>query len=77
MNEVRKTELVDMLRIIEQIWDGHLGDINIPNHRIELLDGARPISQQPCRTGMRAKEFETKEIEHMLQDILNRTFKSK
>ena len=45
MSEKRRSELKRMLEDFQSIWDGHLGEIYIIKHRIELLPGTRPIRQ--------------------------------
>ena len=68
MTHSKKLELLEMLEKFESMCDGHLGEINITKHRIELLSGTTPNRQQPYWTGMRAKESEAKEIERMLRE---------
>ena len=72
----REAKLREMLEEFQSMWDGHLGEINITKHRIEVVPGTRPIRQHPYRTGMRAKVFEASEIEKMLRDNVIRPSKS-
>ena len=76
LSNKRQRELIRMLKEFQPMWDGHLGEINITKHRIELLPGTRPIRQHPYRTGMKSKEFEAEQIEKMLRDNVIRPSKS-
>ena len=57
-----------MLRKYADMWDGSLGEIAVTQHHIDLEEGARPITQQPCRAGHKAREFEQEQVDRMLRD---------
>ena len=49
------------------MWSGHLGNIKATEHRIELLQGSKPVHQPPYRAGPTQRKVEKKEIEDMLK----------
>lgn len=56
-----------MLTEIEGLWDGHLGRINVADHRTELFeDTAKPVHRILYRTGPKTREFGKNEIDEML-----------
>lgn len=50
---------------LNNVLDGHLGDIDITLHRITLEPGAQPFMQRPYRTRPKAKIFMAEEIKLM------------
>ena len=46
------------------MWDGSLGEISTTEHRIDVIPGSKPVSQQPYRAGL---EFLASEIDKMLR----------
>ena len=63
---VRK-EVINLLREFKPMWSGELGKIAATKHRIDLVEGTKPIHQQPYRAGPTAREHQRKEIDRMLQ----------
>ena len=63
---VRK-EVFRLLHKFKPMWSGGLGKIVATKHRIDLVEGAKPIPQQPYRAGPTAREHQRKEIDRMLQ----------
>ena len=63
--ESRHKEIREMLRKHADIWNGHLGEIAATEHRIELVDGARPVRQQPYRLGPKQRVLVEQEIRKM------------
>ena len=62
-----RERLRTILRKYDTLWSGELGEISATEHRIQLLPGTRPISQQPYRAGPNAREFVAKEVDRMLR----------
>ena len=60
-------ELLSLLEPFEAICDGHLGTVNITQHRIVLEPGAKPVFQPPYLAGPRQREFEKAEIQKMME----------
>lgn len=55
------------------MWDGHLGQISIIKHRIELLSSSNPVYSAAYRAGHTVREFLRLEIEKMLsQNVIER-----
>ena len=55
-----------MLRKFARMWQGHLGELKVGKHRIELKPDAKPVFSQPRRAGPAAREAETEEVRKML-----------
>ena len=51
-------EIREMLRRHECLWDGKTGEINITQHSIDLIPGARPFKSAPYRAGQKTRELE-------------------
>lgn len=66
--EEHHEEIRAMLHKHSPMWNGALGEINLTEHRIELLPGARPVSQSPYRQGPKGRKFEDEEVRRMLKD---------
>jgi hypothetical protein len=49
------------------MWDGRLGQVHTTAHRIQLNPGAKPAYSQPYRSGAKAREAESVEINRMLR----------
>ena len=49
------------------MWDGSLGEISTTEHRIDVIPGSKPLSQQPYRAGFREREFLALEMDKMLR----------
>ena len=58
----------NMLKKYESMWNGSLGKISVTEHRIQLKDDAQPVHLQPYRAGPKAREFETAEVQRMLDN---------
>ncbi len=56
-----------MLKKHESMWNGKLGDINVVEHSIDLVPGARPFKSQPYRAGPKTRELEQSEINKQLE----------
>ena len=61
-----KSKLLGLLRRYPELCDGRLGTIRGAFHRIDLVDGAKPIFQQPYRAGPERRKAEEAEIQRML-----------
>ena len=57
----------EMLRDHEHLWDGTMGQINITQHAIDLVPGARPFKSAPYRAGPKTRELEQFGIEKQLK----------
>ena len=66
-SNLRRGEVIAMLREFESMWSGHLGRINATQHRIELEPNSRPVYQPPYRAGPFARNIEKREVEKMLR----------
>ena len=55
-----------MLRKHVKIWSGQLGDINVTQMRIDLIQDAKPFTSPPCRSGTKTRELERAEINKQL-----------
>ena len=50
------------------MFDGTLGTISVTKHRIQLQPDSQPVHLQPYRAGTKAREFESAEVQRMLDD---------
>ena len=57
----------NMLRKHESLWAGQLGNINITEHSIDLVAGARPFKSAPYRAGPKSRELEQFEIDKRIK----------
>jgi hypothetical protein len=57
----------DLLAPHHRMWDCHLGEVNATSHRIELVPRARPVHAQPYRSGTRAREAASAEVQRLLK----------
>lgn len=54
-----KDEFIEMLRGFESMRNGHLGQINISNHRKDINPAnAKPVHCSPYQTGPTSRGFE-------------------
>ena len=60
-------QVISLLREFRDICDGRLGALQGAEHRIELVDGTKPIFQQPYRCGIERRKAEEAEVRRMLQ----------
>ena len=74
--QTHRTRIVDLLREFEDMWPGRLGTIASAKHRIDLDDGAQPVSQPPYRAVHRARAVEKTEIDRMLKEGVIEPFRS-
>ena len=64
-----RDEFISMLEKYESMWDGHIGQITVAKHRIDLVDeGMRPIHAHPYRAGPKRRELEKAELDNMLKE---------
>jgi RNase H-like domain found in reverse transcriptase/Reverse transcriptase (RNA-dependent DNA polymerase)/Integrase zinc binding domain/Chromo (CHRromatin Organisation MOdifier) domain/Integrase core domain len=66
LDSKEKKAVLGMLEPHHSMWDGHLGTVAATPHRIETLQGTKPIHSQPYRAGHRARAAEKEEIDKML-----------
>ena len=66
VDEKYHEEIRAMLKKHETIWNGKLGHINVLDHNIELVNGARPFKSPPYRAGPKTRELESFEIKKQL-----------
>ena len=66
LDEKTRRQLTKLLREFEDICDGRLGALKGVEHRIELVQGAVPIFQQPYRCGIERRKAEDAEVQRML-----------
>lgn len=60
-------KVVEMLMLFENMWEGHLGSINVIKHRVVLESSKdRPVNSALYQTGSRRRGLESQEIERML-----------
>ncbi len=57
----------NLLRRYQHLWTGELGKIDVTEHAIELESGTKPVHQPPYRAGHRDRDFETQEVQKMLE----------
>lgn len=50
----------------ERLRDGHLGEINITEHRVDLLPDSKTIKSAPYRAGPKIRELIQAEVEKQL-----------
>jgi hypothetical protein len=50
------------------MWDGRLGHVHPATHRIDVVDGAKPVRAQPYRAGPRARAVESAEVQRKLME---------
>lgn len=55
-----------MVELQEKIWSGHLGDIKIFSHRIELKAGNHPLHQQPYCAGPEQNDLIKEHVKKIL-----------
>ena len=63
---VRK-DVLKLLQEFKPMWSGELGKIAATKHRMDLVEGSKPIYQQPYCAGPTAREHQRKEIDRMIQ----------
>lgn len=54
-------EIRAMIRKHQEMWNGCLGEVTITKHKIDLVEGPRPVKARPYR--QRTKERVSKEFE--------------
>lgn len=52
----------DMLRKLENMWNGRLGHLNIAKLAVDLSKGAKPFKSSPYHSGPAAWKFEASEL---------------
>ena len=57
----------EMLKHHEHMWMGKLGNINITEHQIDLIEGARPSKAAPYRAGPKTRQLEEFEVKKQLE----------
>jgi hypothetical protein len=62
-----RARVIETLTPFEDLWNGTLGEIRTPLHRIEILPGAQPVFQPPYRAAKAGREIEQREVERMLK----------
>ena len=62
------TKVKAMLKKHEAMWNGKLGTIRTPPHRIQLKEGSNAIHAHPYRAGPEARKAEEKEVQRMLNE---------
>ena len=62
-----QSDVRQLLKKYEKLFDGTLGEINTTKHRIQLKNDALPVHAQPYRAGPSAREFEHLEVNKMLE----------
>ena len=67
VEEKYRNRLRELIRRFSAMWDGSLGEIPTTEHRIDVIPGSKPVSQQPYRAGFREREFLASEIDKMLR----------
>ena len=60
-----------MLQKHEAMWNGKLGNIKAPPHRIESKDGTKPVHAHPYRAGPHARKAEEEEVQRLLEADLS------
>ena len=66
LDEEMQARIRDMLRRYEPMWDGTLGEIKAPPHRIQIYDGSKPVHCQPYRAGPHARKVEADLVKEMM-----------
>ena len=61
-----REKLRSLLHEFSTMWDGSLGEVNVREHHIDLVKGARPIASHPYRAVPRAREAEQADVQRML-----------
>ena len=56
-----------MMKKYALMWCGHLGEINTTQHSIDLVQGAKPVSQASYRAGHHAREIINDKFKKMLE----------
>ena len=67
VDEVYHHDIRQMLAKHARIWFGEFGTVNNTVHRIELIEGARPVRQMPYRQCPAGRDFEAVEVHKMLE----------
>ena len=67
LDEHTRSKVISLLLEYADICDGRLGAIQGAEHRIDLIEGANPIYQQPYRSGIERRKAEGAEVRRMLQ----------
>ncbi len=66
VHEVYHNDIRRMLAKHDKMWSGELRSVNSTVHRIEPVEGARPVRQMPYRQVPAGKEFEANEVDKMI-----------
>ena len=64
--EKYREELRAMLDEFRSMYDGRLGEINVTEHSIDLVEGARPIHVNPYREGPKTRDIVKTEVDRQL-----------
>jgi hypothetical protein len=67
LTEETQSKVTEMLSKFSSMWTGQLGEINITQHRIDLVPDAKPVYQAPYRAGVKGRKVEKEEVERMLK----------
>ena len=62
-----RVRVLVLLRKYSVVCDGGLGTLKGATHRIEIIPGAKPVYQQPCRCGIERRKAEEAEVQRMLK----------
>lgn len=65
--EDHRQEILSTLAVLQQMWDGRLGKIDVAKHPIELtMENVHSITSASCCPGTKAHDFEKQEVDQML-----------
>ena len=64
--KVDRQDVLNLLREFSPMWSGELGTVKATQHRIDLIDGAKPVYQPPYKAGPTARQIEKEEVQRML-----------
>lgn len=51
--EPYREQIIDLLKGLDDMWSGKLGEMEAKRHRIDLEGGAKPQYQHPYQTGLK------------------------
>lgn len=63
-----RDDLLALLEPLADMWDGHLGTVNITQHRIESTPDSKPSTQNVYRSALPQRQMEKETIQKMLEE---------
>ncbi len=66
-DENSRQDIISMLERHAEIWNGRLGELVATEHRVDVLQGTKPIRQPPYRAGHESRQLIQHQVNTMLE----------